>query len=100
LETSLPLLCHSLHFEKSADGKETQFRTGRKDFGGKDLLPRSNPGSKENCTPFMVVIAAFNVAFTLTPINTISDRNFSEPSSERNGSLIGYFVNAIFCGPG
>ena len=79
--------------------KSHGFRTGRKEISvEKDLFAAVKTlASKENCTPFMVVLAAFNVVLHAHTdqqdirIGTLSANR--RPRETEN--LIGYFVNAI-----
>ena len=79
--------------------KRHSFRTGRKEISVEKGLFAAVKGlaSKENCTPFMVVLAAFNVV--LHAHTDQQDIRIGILSANRRPreteALIGYFVNAI-----
>jgi acyl carrier protein len=79
--------------------KRHSFRTGRKEISvEKDLFAAVKTlASKENCTPFMVVLAAFNVVLHAhTDQHDIRIGTLSANRRPRETeALIGYFVNAI-----
>ena len=79
--------------------KSHSFGTGRKEISvEKDLFAAVKTlASKENCTPFMVVLAAFNaVLYAQTDQQDIRIGTLSANRRPRETeNLIGYFVNAI-----
>ena len=79
--------------------KRRSFRTGRKEVSvEKDLFAAIKAlASRENCTPFMVMLAALNVVIHIYTgeqdirVGTlVANRRFRETEN-----LIGYFVNAV-----